>query len=349
MPIQHPPLQPGWIDRPHEVLPLGDFVLESGQTIREFGLSYVMHGAPDARRSNVVLALCAIGSTHHRLDAWIGPGRALDTERLCVVCVDAIGNGLTSSPSTSVAQHGLRFPRFTLRDMVESQRRLIEEHLGVARLHAVVGASMGGMQALQWAVSHPAAMRKVVALVPMAKTTPWSVAVNEASRSALMADPAWPDSEPGAGWRTWTALMRVLAGRTPAALASAAPGREAVLQYLETQTAVREHTGFKAIDWVYQTWAYDAHDVGTTAGFGGDTGAALESIRAKVLLMAPPLDLYNPSAAAHDAAAKIGGARVVEIPTADGHQCASGADSTDTAFIDRTMGEFLAPLDEADP
>ena len=71
MPIQHPPLQPGWIDRPHEVLPLGDFVLESGQTIREFGLSYVMHGAPDARRSNVVLALCAIGSTHHRLDAWI--------------------------------------------------------------------------------------------------------------------------------------------------------------------------------------------------------------------------------------------------------------------------------------
>lgn len=241
MRTNHPPLQHGWIDRPHEVLRLGDVMLESGETICDFRLSYVVHGVPDARRANVVLALSAIGSTHHRLDAWIGPGRALDPTRQCVVCVDAIGNGLSTSPSTSDSQPGLAFPRFTIRDMVESQRRLIQEHLGAEQLHAIVGASMGGMQALQWAVSHPAAMRKVVALVPMAKTTPWSVAVNEASRRALMADPAWPDAEPEAGWRTWTALMRVLAGRTPASLASAAPARESVLQHLEMLTEHRAH------------------------------------------------------------------------------------------------------------
>jgi len=135
--------------------------------------------------------------------------------------------------------------------------------------------------------------------------------------------------------------MRVLAGRTPAAFAATATDRESVLQHLDAQTELRERIGFKAIDWVYQTWAYDLHDVGTTAGYNGDTGAALASIRAEVLLMAPPLDLYNPADAARDAASKIKGARIVEIPTADGHQCASGANAADTAFIDRSMSAFL--------
>ena len=155
--FRHPPLQPNWVDRPHEFLELGDFPLESGEVIRDFRLSYVTHGRPNADRSNVVLALSAIGSTHHRLDVWIGPGRALDPNRDCIVAVDAIGNGLTTSPSTSRAQPGTAFPRFTIRDMVESQKRLVD-HLGIERLFAVVGASMGGMQALQWGVSHPRRM-----------------------------------------------------------------------------------------------------------------------------------------------------------------------------------------------
>jgi homoserine O-acetyltransferase len=329
--VSHPPLQPGWIDRPHESLELGDFALESGETIADFRLSYVTHG----RGPETVLALSAIGSTHHRLDAWIGPGRALDTERFRILCVDAIGNGLTSSPSNSTRQPGLAFPRFTIRDMVESQRPLVEDHLGVGRLHAVVGASMGGMQALQWAVSHPRAMSKIVALVPMAKTTPWSVAVNEAARRALMADPAWPDGEPLSGWRAWAIIMQVLAARTPAVIGAD------VLDHIEARARHARTLGLSAIDWVYQSWAYDAHDVGATPGLG-DCRAALAAVEAGTLVMAPPLDLYNPAEAARDAAAAIRGARFVEIPSRDGHWAASGADPADTAFIDRAMRDFLA-------
>ncbi len=320
--MSHPPLQPGWIDRPHEILPLGDFPLESGEVVRDFRLSYVTHGEAE----ETILALSAIGSTHHRLDAWIGPAKALDTARFRILCVDAIGNGLTTSPSNSTAQPRLRFPRFAVRDMVESQHRLVE-HLGIARLHAVVGASMGGMQALQWGVSHPIAMKKIVALVPMAKTTAWSIAVNEASRRALMGDPAWPDGKVEAGWAAWTAIMQVLAGRTPERLS----GIEDPVGHIEERTRQRAALGFDAVDWVYQTWAYDAHDVGDLA-----------AIAAETLVMAPPVDLYNPSAEARRAARGIRRARFIEIPTVDGHQCASGADPTDTAFIARAMAEFLA-------
>jgi homoserine O-acetyltransferase len=339
--FRHPPLQAGWIDRPHEHLSLGDFPLERGGVIREFVLSYVAHGQMSSARDNVVLALSAIGSTHHRLDAWIGPGRALDTDRYCVVAVDAIGNGLTTSPSTSRSQPLLDFPRFTIRDMVESQRRLVE-HLGVRKLAAVVGASMGGMQALQWAVSHPDAMAAVVAMVPMGRATPWSVAVNEASRRALMADPAWPSGELAAGWTAWTAIMQVLAGRTPAALARQFADPADVPAFIAQRAEAQRAGGVHAVDWVWQTHAYDAHDVGTTPGITGGTAAALGAIRARTLVLGAPLDLYNPVEEARAAAAAIPGARYVEIPSVEGHQAASGGRNDDAAAIGRMVIDFLA-------
>ena len=340
-PDRHPPLQPGWIDRPHEHLALGDFALESGEVIRDFSLSYVVHGRIAPTRDNVVLALSAIGSTHHRLDAWIGPGRALDTDRLCVVAVDAIGNGLTTSPSTSATQPLLAFPRFAIRDMVESQRRLVAD-LGIGRLAAVVGASMGGMQALQWGVSHPDAMAAIVAMVPMARTTPWSVAVNEASRRALMADPAWPAGELTEGWAAWCAVMQVLAGRTPAALARQFARPSDVPAFIAARAAQQRAGGVHAVDWVWQTRAYDAHDVGTTPGVAGGTTAALGRIRARTLILGAPLDLYNPVEEARAAAAAIPGARYAEIPSIEGHQAASGGRPDDAEAINRAIAALLA-------
>ena len=102
-----------------------------------------------------VLVCSAIGQTHHRLDFLIGPGRALDTDRFFIVAIDAIGNGLTTSPSSSIRQPGCAFPRFTIRDMIASQHAVLTRSWSIAKLFAVVGASMGGMQALQWAVSFP--------------------------------------------------------------------------------------------------------------------------------------------------------------------------------------------------
>lgn len=340
---RHPPLAQGWIDQPHQSLALGNFRLENGESIDDFKLSYVVHGELNADKSNAILALPALNSTHHRLDFLIGTGRALDPARYCVICVDAIGNGQSSSPSNSVTQPGLLFPQFGIRDMVESQRRLIVEHLGITRLYAVTGASMGGMQSLQWAVSHPEAVARVVAMTPMAKVTPWSTAINEVARRALMADPRWAEAgHESAGCAAWVPLMQLIAGRTPAALAAEFSDGPAVLDWIAARSTWQQEQCFNAVDLVYQTRAYDAHDVGTSPGFNGDTGAALASIGARCLLLAPPLDLFNPHEAASSAAAAIPGARFEVIPSDWGHQAATSTRAEDAVFLNRVIGDYLA-------
>ncbi len=218
----HPPMQPEWIDRPHQMAELGELTLESGETIHDYRQSYVTHGNLRSDKSNLVLACISLTGSHHRLDFLIGPGKALDTDRFFVVCADPIGNGLSTSPSNSVKQPRMRFPRFLIRDMVNAQHRLLTEVFAVEHAYAVVGASMGGMQALQWAVSFPGFARRIVAMTPMAKTHPWAALVVEAARRCLTADPAWSEAgfsaRPVKGWRAYSALMSALLARTPAAV-----------------------------------------------------------------------------------------------------------------------------------
>ena len=334
----HPPLAAWHVDAPHRSAALGDLRLESGEAIRDFRQAFATHGTLAEDGSNAILVCSAITGTHHRLDFLVGPGKALDPARWFVVATDAIGNGITTSPSNSTRQPRMAFPRFTIRDMVEAQRRLLVEHLGIARLHAVVGASMGGMQALQWAVSQPAMVGRVVAMTPMARTSPWAATVLETARACLMADPAWNGHEftarPERGWRAYAGLMNALLMKTPEAV-DARPAA------FEDIAAAMLATGFDAHDYLYQSWAYAAHDVGSTPGIEGGTRGALARIVAPTLVLAPPLDLFNPAAAAREAAAAIPGARFVEIPSVQGHLAATPQDPADAAFLDRVVGAFL--------
>jgi homoserine O-acetyltransferase len=339
--VRHPPLAQGHIDAPHREAALGDLGLESGERIREFRQSYVIHGTLDADRANAILVCVSLTGTHHRLDFLIGPGKALDTNRYFIVAADPIGNGLTTSPSTSALQPRSRFPRFGLRDMVHAQFRLLTEALGVDQLHAVIGASMGGMQALQWGVSHPRFARKLVAMTPMARTAPWAAMVVRTARACLMADPAWNGREftavPERGWRAYACLMTGMMTSTPAALADVD-----VDAWSERAIATQSASGLDAHDYLYQSWAYEAHDVGATPGVGGDTARALASIRAATLVLAPPLDLFNPQSSAREAAGAIPGARFIEIASIQGHQAATNTDLGDASFLNGVIGKFLA-------
>ena len=131
----------------HQSYSEGNLLLENGSTIENFKISYTTQGTLNADKSNAILMVTAIGGNHHRIDYLIGPGKALDTDKYFVICTDAIGNGLTSSPSNSQTQANVGFPEFNIRDMVNSQYRLVTEHFGITKLVTVVGASMGGMQA----------------------------------------------------------------------------------------------------------------------------------------------------------------------------------------------------------
>ncbi len=329
---------------------IGDLPLESGEVIHDFSIAYMTAGTLNAAKSNAVLMVTAIGGNHHRIDYLIGPGKGLDTDHLFVIRTNAIGNGVTTSPSNSASQHGTAFPHFTIRDMVESQYRLLQ-HLGISRVVAVAGASMGGMQALQWGVSHPGMMDGLVALTPMARTSAWSIAINHATRRGLMLDPAFKDGnyteQPAAGWRMCADVLQVLGTRTPEAMRQQFAQPMDVLLWIEAQENAVARSGFDANDWIAQTWAYDRHNVGYTPvdgkpAFDGDPLRALGTVKARALLMTGRLDLYNPVEEAMEAAAAIPAGRYVAIPSVQGHVAASpGFKAEDLEFINATVRDFM--------
>jgi homoserine O-acetyltransferase/O-succinyltransferase len=227
--------------------------------------------------------------------------------------------------------------------MVQSQKLLLD-HLGITHLVAVAGASMGGMQTLQWGVSYPSFMDALVALTPMARTSPWSIAVNEATRKALMNDPSFKggkyEAQPEMGWRARADVLQVLATRTPEAHPLD------VLPWIKAQEDAVLKTGFDANDWIAQTWAYDHHNIGDTGNFGGDHLRALGSIKAKTLIITGgALDLYNPVEEAQEAGRYIPDARVLAIPSVQGHTAGSSAKWADVDFMNTSVREFLDGAD----
>jgi homoserine O-acetyltransferase len=337
----HTPQQP-----PHQSYGEGDLKLESGEAIKDFSISYVTHGTLNEKKSNAILMVTAIGGNHHRIDFMIGPGKALDPDKYFIICTDAIGNGLTTSPSNSKSQPRMSFPKFAIRDMVESQYRLLKEKFGIDHVVAVVGPSMGGMQALQWGVSHPGFMDAVVAMVPLAKTPAWSVAVVEASRKAIMTDAAWNggnyEAPPEKGIRLMRDILNLLSARTPDMYSAQFTNGMDALPWMEVQeTAMLK--AMDANDWIYQTWAYERHDVGTTPGFNGDTAKALASIKAKTLIMTGTKDLLNPEFEPVAAAKNIADVKMMTISpgTVTGHASAGGAIPADVEFLNRETTAFL--------
>jgi homoserine O-acetyltransferase/O-succinyltransferase len=333
-------------DPPHQTYRIGDLTLESGEVIKDFAISYVTHGTLNAKKSNAILMVTAVSGNHHRLDFLIGPGKALDTTKYFVVATDAIGNGLTTSPSNSQAQPRMQFPRFAIRDMVRSQHRLLTEHLGIDHVVAVIGPSMGGMQVLQWGVSHPDLMDGLVAMVPLARTPAWTTVVLEASRKAIMLDPAWSNgnytSPPVNGIRLWRDILNFLAARAPEQLRDQFPSGLDVLPWLKAQEDGLI-SAFDANDWIYQTWAYERHDVGTTPGMNGDYVKALRAIKAKTQILTGVKDLLNPEWEPLEAARYIRDVRYVSINpfSITGHLAAGGGFPADVDFLNREIGEFL--------
>ena len=333
-------------DPPHQRYQMGDLKLESGEVIKDFTMSFVTHGRLNADGSNAILVVTAIGGNHHRLDFLIGPGKALDTDKYFVVSTDAIGNGLTTSPSNSAAQPRMQFPRFTIRDMVHSQHRLLTEHVGVKHLVAVAGASMGGMQALQWGVSYPDFSDQLIAMVPLLRTPAWTVTVLEASRKAIMLDPAWNGgnytSPPAAGIRLWRDILNFLAARTPEQLRDQVPNGLDVLPWLKAQED-NLIAAFDANDWIYQTWAYERHDIAAGPGRDGDMLKTLRAIKSSTLILTGVKDLLNPEWEPRDAFRYIPSSRHVQINpgSVTGHLAASGLFPADVEMLNREIGAFI--------
>jgi homoserine O-acetyltransferase len=195
-------------------------------------------------------------------------------------------------------------------------------------------------------------MDALVAIVPLAKTPAWSVAVVEATRKAIMNDPAWKDGNydapPEKGVRLWRDILNLLSARTPDMYAAQFKNGTDVLPWMEAQeTAALK--GFDANDYIYQTWAYERHDVGTSPGFGGDTAKALASIRAKTLILTGTKDLLNPEIEPLEAGKNIVGVKMLTISpgTVTGHASAGGFNPADVEFLNLEAAAFLDAVTEA--
>jgi homoserine O-acetyltransferase len=330
---------------PHQLYEMGDLKLESGEVIKDFAFSYVTHGKLNDKKSNAILMVPALGANHHRIDFLIGPGKALDTTKYFIICTDAIGNGLSTSPSNSKTQPGIKFPQFTIRDMVESQYRLVTEKFGLNRLVTVTGASMGGFQAIQWAVSHPDFIESVTALTGAARTSAWLAGVLTACNNSLKADPAWNngnyEEQPEKGWRVWTNIILALLANSPEGINHLYPNAKGVIPFMKWWEDSWLKGKFDANNMIYQSNATIDHNVGYTPGFNGDHIKALKSIKAKVLLLLGRNDLLVTMDQVKEDVKYIKDVRVVEIPTRYGHFGASTLFPADVDFCNRIAREFL--------
>lgn len=209
------------------------FTLEGGGVLRHITLAYETWGVLDARGANAVLVCHALTGDAHAAgrsapgqptegwwDGLIGPGRAIDTDRWFVVCANVLGGcqgttgPATEDPDTGTP-YGARFPVVTIRDVVRTQHQLAD-HLGIASWAAVVGGSMGGMQALEWAVMFPDRVRAVAAIATTAAASAQQIAFSAVGRRAVVLDPGFRggdyyDAPPGEGPHRGLAVARSLA------------------------------------------------------------------------------------------------------------------------------------------
>lgn len=299
-----------------------------GEVIPNVRVGWEAYGKLDADRSNVILVTHHFSGTSHAAgrysdddaepgywDAIIGPGKAIDTDRFYVISSDTLVNAnvhdelvITTGPASinpaTGKPYGLDFPVVTIRDFVEVQRLLLES-LGIERLHAVIGASMGSLQALEWAVAYPDGVDRIVSVIGAGRMRAWEIAVLESWARPVRLDPNWNGGDYYGGTAPLDGLTASMALVTqqalhPAFFEARFPAHTNIApEVLESVTQ-----GFEVTDWLWQrarrrARAMDANHVlylvrasqTFVAGHGNDMARALESVRARALFLPAAGDL----------------------------------------------------------
>jgi homoserine O-acetyltransferase/O-succinyltransferase len=318
------------------------FELQCGAAVEGLRLRYEVHGTLNAARDNAVLFPTWFGG-RHASNAWIiGPGRGLDTSRYCVIVVDAFGNGESSSPSNHqvLANGGHPLP-ITLLDNVRAQRALVTA-LGVDRLHAIVGRSMGAQQALQWSCMYPQAAGRIFAFCGLPRTTQHNKLLLQAIIDVLqqgLEDGRHPESLDTAAaiYAPWT-LSHEFFNNGVWKTSAGSPA-----QWCRENVA-RTFRQFHPADLLCLAKTWQAADISDNTTFRGDFEAALRSITAPVLLMPISHDLIFPPQDFKAAEQRIPHACSRVLSSEWGHRAAApGGSAEDVQALETALRDFISP------
>jgi homoserine O-acetyltransferase len=329
------------------------FQLESGVLLPSVTVAYRTWGRLSPGGDNAVLVCHALTGSAD-VDRWwgrlLGPGRAFDPDRDFVVCSNVLGGcygttGPTSPRPGGPGRWGGDFPAVTVRDIVRLQADLLDA-LGVRRLRLAIGGSLGGMQVLEWALLFPEKVSAIAPIAVSARHSAWCIALSEAQRQAIYADPRWRGGHypAGNGPEAGLAVARQIAMCTYRSRAglearfsrAADPGGFAVLGWLHHHGRALVDR-FDANTYVTLTRAMDTHDVGR--GRGG-WREALAAVRAPALVVSIDSDVLYPPVEQEELAAALPLGRLVTLRSPHGHDAFLIEDEATNALVVRFRQEL---------
>ena len=302
-------------------------------------IAYDTHGTLSPARDNAILLMPGAIADRHGLDPLIGPGKIFDTDRYFVITVDPVGGGESASPADALGQD---FPRYTIRDMMEAQHALASRGLGIARLRALVGFSMGSFVALEWGIHHPESTASLILLAPSPKADAGFRLTIDQIISTIALDPEWQGGRyshnPVEGLRHAGMLLYPWVVST--AYLERSSGR---ILAKDLDEAAKTFGAWDANSLVLRFAAYRAHDV--AAPYEGDMRAALAKVAVPTLLLASTSDRLVGIDGARRIRDGIQQATYAEIPSDLGHRAVRPLPGTPEGdFIDRQVRGFLATL-----
>lgn len=288
---------------------IGDYQLENGQVLKDCKIGYRTFGKLNADKSNAVLVPTWFTGTSQQKSFVANPSDIADSTKYFVVVVDALGNGVSSSPSNSISQKDKVFPTVSIRDMVNTEYKLVKEVLKINHLYAVTGISMGGMQSFQWMMSYPDFMDKVVPIIGSPKQSTydklyWNLQLNIIERGQYSAE-AMKSVNALHQLNLWTPSYREAHSNTD--------------EYASYIKKIEDDAlKLNAYDWATQLKAMINHDIFQ----GQKPEEAFAKVKAKVMIVIATQDhMVNPQAAIRFG--KLLKAPIVELTGDCGHMATS--------------------------
>lgn len=310
------------------------FKLESGEELPSLEIAYHTYGKLNEKKDNCIWVCHALTANSDVADWWphtVEKNGFLDPDKYFIVCANIIGScygstgPLTINPSTGKAWYA-DFPLVTIRDVVNAHRLLLS-HLGIEKIFSVIGASVGGFQAIEWAVGYPQDLNSVVLIATEAKASPWSIAIDETQRMAIFADSSYGEPRKDAA-KDGLAAARAIGLLTYRGQSgynatqkdskdfnvfSGSPHRAQTYQRHQGDKLVRR---FDAYSYVSILNMFDTHDIGRGRG---DVEKVLAKLNLPVLVIGITTDIIFTAEYMKNLSSQIPNSEYVEIDSAFGH------------------------------